>query len=310
MERFESDRGREGVAAESRAMRPRRKNIHDLLPRRENGNRQHAAAQGFAQHDTVRPDVFVLKCEPGARPAQTGLNFVKQQQDAALVAQAAQAGEPAMRRNDNAGFPLYGLDEHGGGVGRDCRLHRREVSERGGAKARRKGSKPVAIFRLRGETDDRSGAAVKIPLGDDDYGLLQAFDAMTPAARRLDRRLYRLRSAVHRQRDVETSHFANFLEEWTEPIIVIGSRRHRKASRLLGEPCNDARMGVTKTHRRIGAHHVDVAPSFHVPQMRAFASRENDRQRLVVPRAVSAPTARDAHHPTTPALCEPPSRSI
>ena len=45
--------------------------------------------------------------EPGARPAQTGLDFVKQQQDVALVAQAAQAGEPALRRNDNACLSLY-----------------------------------------------------------------------------------------------------------------------------------------------------------------------------------------------------------
>ena len=39
---------------------------------------------------------------------------------------------------------------------------------------------------------------------------------------------------------------------------------------------------VAVARRRIGAHHVDVAPAGDVPQIGAFAARQHDRQRRVV----------------------------
>ena len=182
--------------------------------------------------------------EPGARPAQTGLDFVKQQQEVALVAQAAQAGEPALRRNDNACLSLYWLDEHGG-VGRDRRLHRREVSERGGAKARREGPEAVAKFRLRGETDNRRGAAVKIPLGDDDHGTQQALDAMPPSARRLNRRLRRARERPAAARSSSRS---------------IGSRRSRRPS--SNDSC-----------RQLGEHMLHCLAALHSPALKEVRGR-------------------------------------
>ena len=41
-------------------------------------------------------------------------------------------------------------------------------------------------------------------------------------------------------------------------------------------------MAVTVAHRRIGAHHVDVAAALDVPQLRALAARQHDRQRIVI----------------------------
>ncbi len=75
---------------------------------------------------------------------------------------------------------------------------------------------------------------------------------------------------------------ADFFEKRPEPVVVIGARRHRQPLRLRGQRRENARMRVAVARRRIGAHHVDVAPAVGVPQMRAFAARQHDRQRRVV----------------------------
>jgi hypothetical protein len=44
-----------------------------------------------------------------------------------------------------------------------------------------------------------------------------------------------------------------------------------------------ARVQMTETRRRIGAHHVDVALASGIEDMRAIASSQNNRERGVIP---------------------------
>jgi hypothetical protein len=46
-------------------------------------------------------------------------------------------------------------------------------------------------------------------------------------------------------------------------------------------------MRMTVACGRISAHHVDVAASGNIPQMRAFPAREHDGKRLIVVGAVA-----------------------
>ena len=197
--------------------------------------------------------------------------------------------EPACRRHDDAGLALDRLDQHGRGLRRDRALDGGEIAERHRAEARRERPEAVAVVGLGRERDDGGGAAVEVAVGDDDLGAVagDAFDAVAPAAGRLDRGLHRLGAGVHRQRGVEPGELANFFQEGAEPIAVIGARRHREALGLRLERGQDAWMRMPVAGRRVGAHHVDVAPSRRVPQVSALPACEHDGQRRIVRCAVS-----------------------
>ena len=141
----------------------------------------------------------------------------------------------------------------------------------------------------------------KLPCRDDDLGAVagDALDAIAPAARGLDRGLDRLGAGVHRQRGVEPGQLAQLGEERAEPVVEIGARRHREAPRLRREGVENARMSVAVACRRVGAHHVDIAPAGRVPQMRALAARQHDGERLVVVSAVPVLQI-DGSHDTPP----------
>ena len=124
VQRLEPNRGGERIAAEGRAVRAGREDVHDLAAGDKGGHRQHPAAERLAQDQAVGTDALVLEGEPRAGAAQAGLHLVEDQQHAVCVADAAQGGEPARRRHDDAGLALDRLDKHGRRFRRDRALDR------------------------------------------------------------------------------------------------------------------------------------------------------------------------------------------
>ena len=125
---------------------------------------------------------------------------------------------------------------------------------------------------------------MEVAVCDNDLGavLRNAFDAIAPAARGFDGRLDGFGAGVHGKRRVELGHAADFFQERPKPIVVIGARGHREAPSLRAQRGKNARMAMTVTCRRVGAHHVDVATALDVPQIRAFAPRQHDGKRRIV----------------------------
>ncbi len=170
VERFESDCGSEGLPPKVEPWPPASKQVHDdRRAGHENGHRQHAPAERFAQH---QPSGRTFSCwSANQRPCcrdRTGSRRATARPGARRTAPRG-ASNPC-GGTSNAGLALYRLDQHRGGIGVDRGVHRGEVSERDGAKARREGPEAVPIIRLRREAHDGRGAPVKIALGDDDVG--------------------------------------------------------------------------------------------------------------------------------------------
>src|SRR5262249_50520121 len=167
----------------------------------------------------------------------------------------------------------------------------REVAERNWTEARRERSEALAIIRLGRKRDDARGATVEITIGDDDFRSVagNALDAVGPAARRLDCSLNRFGAGVHRQRDVEARELAQLLEKRAEAVVVVSARRHGEAVGLRGEGGEDTRMRVAVARRRIGAHHVDVAPPRRGPPKRRLAPRPPPGERALSFPPVSRP---------------------
>ena len=141
-----------------------REHVHDLARGDKGRHRQHAAAERLAQDDAVGADALVLEREPGAGAAEARLHLVEDQQHAVRVADAAQPGEEARGRHDDAGLALDRLDQHRRRVRRDRALDGGEIAERHRAEAGRERSEAVAVIGLGGERDDGGGAAVEIAL--------------------------------------------------------------------------------------------------------------------------------------------------
>ena len=112
------------AAAERAAVIAWRKDAHQLPTGQEQGDRQQASPQCFAEHETIGLNVFVLtrKHPPGA--SETGLNLIRNQQDSMSAAYFGTAGEIAVWRNANPGFTLHRLENECRGVGRDRSLER------------------------------------------------------------------------------------------------------------------------------------------------------------------------------------------
>src|SRR5947207_10969158 len=170
MQRLEPHCRRERIAAEGRAVRAGREDVHDLPARYEGGHRQHAPAERLAQDYPVRPDTFVLKGKPGAGAAKTGLHLVENEQHAVRIADSPQSSKPSLRWYDDARLALDRFDQHGGGLRRDCALERGEIAERHHAEAGCERSKTIAILGLGRKRDNGRGTAVEIALRNDDLG--------------------------------------------------------------------------------------------------------------------------------------------
>ena len=112
---------------------------------------------------------------------------------------AADFGEIAGGRHDDAGFALDGLDEKGASVGGDGAAEGFGVAVGDLLEAGGEWAEAVAVLLFRREADDGDGATVKIVGGDEDLGLAggDAFDGGTPLARGLERGLDCLGAGVH-----------------------------------------------------------------------------------------------------------------
>ena len=101
-----------GIAAKGRRVRAGLP-VHDLGARHADAER-HAGRDAFGHADDVGLDAGVLDGPPLAGAARAGLHFIGDQQDAVLVADAAQFLHEDGGGDDVAAFALDRLDEDGG----------------------------------------------------------------------------------------------------------------------------------------------------------------------------------------------------
>src|SRR5208282_1560885 len=108
-----------GSAESSRTWR-----VHDFSAARYSRD-GHAAAHGLRHGDQVGFDAEMFGSEPFAGACKSGLDFVRDEEDAVLAADILQEFEVVAGRNDEAAFAENGLDDQGGdGFRRDGALER------------------------------------------------------------------------------------------------------------------------------------------------------------------------------------------
>ena len=103
-----------GVSSEGGGVRAG-KPVHDFGAGDEGGERQ-AAGDALGYGDHVRGDAGVFDGPPLTGASHAGLDFVDDQQDAVLVADAAQFLEESRGRGKVSAFALDGFDDDGGAL--------------------------------------------------------------------------------------------------------------------------------------------------------------------------------------------------
>ena len=276
------------IAAEGAAVVAGVEEAEDLARAEHGGDGIEAAGERLADDEHVGLDALVLVGEELAGAAEAGLDLVGDEQDAVLLADGGGVFEEAVGRHEDAGLALDGLDEEGGGVGRDGGAQGGGIAEGDDLEAGREGAEAVAVLRVGGEADDGDGAAVEVVGADDDLGLIfrHALDLVGPLAGELEGGLDGLGAGVHGQGHVEAGEVVDLLVEERELVVAEGARGQGDALRLLEHGGEDARVAVALVDGGVGGEEVEVAAAFDVVDPDALGALDDDIERLVVVGAV------------------------
>ena len=130
VERSQSRRTADRMAAEGRDMSQHGvvlQGIHHLVARHE-GPERHPSAEGLRQADDVGHDAVLLHRKHLARPAQTGLDLIEDQQRTRFVAPLPERFEVARLRRTHPRLALHRLGQHARRAARDA-VQLREIVE-------------------------------------------------------------------------------------------------------------------------------------------------------------------------------------
>ncbi len=244
---------------------------------------RHAAGQAFGQRDAVGHQAVVFVGEEGAGAADARLDLIEQEQQPALVAEAAQALEVVEVGRVDAGLALDRLEEDAAGGLVECLSGGREVVvgyvAEAGHERREAGLDP----RIAGGGQGRQGAAVEGAFGTDDGRPLTLAPALSgPAAGGLDQGLVSLGSAVAEHHAVEPRE----LDEQLGGVglgadVEIVARMQQRAG-LLADGLGQHRVGMTEGADGDAGEEVEVAAPLAIPKVAALTADEGEGQSLAV----------------------------
>ena len=279
LQRSHGHRRRQGVAAEGRAVVSRLKHVHDGAICEEGTHREDPATERLAQRDGVGSDARMLEGKHSARPSQSGLNLIQDHQHIVLGAECPHLREVALRRHNDAPLRLDWLKQHRGRIGRDGRFDGIGVTEGNALEAWSVRPKAGVVLLLRGEAHKGRRSAMKVTHSSDDLCGVRwnALDGVGPLPSRLDGRLYRLCSGVHRQRRREARQATQFREKRPKLIVEEGPGGECQAIGLRLECRDDVGMAVALIERRVAGEHVQIATPLRVLNPGAARTRDDDR---------------------------------
>ena len=257
---------------------------------RENcGDWIETASQCLADDDDVRSDVFVFEGEQLSAPPKSGLDFVGDKENIVLLAQTGRFVQISLRWDDNTSFTLDWFYKKSGSVAVDLRSQIFDVSIADDWEARCVWPEAKTVLLVCRETDNCCRAAVKIPLGTDNLGLVlrNPLYGVPPFANRLDCCFDSLATGIHRQGHVVTGKVVKVFVEKRKLVVAECPARERQFPCLFGECLKDFRMAVSLVDCRIRCQAVKITSSFDVGEPDPFTASDDNIQGVVIMGAVS-----------------------
>ncbi len=261
------------------------------------GSERQSTAQGFRGHDQVRLDAVTLAREQRAGASESGLDFVRNEEDAVLVAELNQHLEIIRRRRDESAFSEHRLGNHGRDffvrhdalervfeMARAVKIARRILQVVGAAIAVGKrdaidlaGKRRESSFirmRLAGERQRHHGAAVERVFEGDDAR------ALGIGASNLDRVLDSLGAAVDKDsflRELARRNFVHALGEAN--VALVGRDLHagvQEAVELVFHGVDDRFLAMPDVEAADASGEVEVAVAVNVFEPGVFGFGDVD----------------------------------
>lgn len=132
--------------------------------------------------------------------------------------------------------------------------------------------------------DQTYRATVEIVLSTQNQGLVlrDALNLVPPLPRDLNARLDSLRAGVHGQNHVIAKELGDELGEFGEHVIVERAGAESQAGGLVTESGHDLRVAMALVDGGVGGQEVEIVIAFGIPDGGAFATGEDDGERMVV----------------------------
>ncbi|SKT92264.1 Uncharacterised protein [Mycobacteroides abscessus subsp. abscessus] len=244
---------------------------------RRDGN--HATTECLAQQIDVGNNVPVVAGKHSSGAGETRLDFVGDEQNIVLGAQCADGGQVVVRRDDDAGLALNGLQQDGDGVAVDRPLQGGGIAEWHDAESGSERSESAARGLIGGEAHDADGSTVEVIVCHHDIGLIHrhALDVGAPFTGHLDTALDGLGPGVHRQHHALAAEPGEVAAEPTEAIRMKrpAHQCHRVELGVRGR--EDFGIPVAEVHGRVGGQTVQVSLTVHILDPRALGPVGDDR---------------------------------
>ena len=250
----------------------------------DGGQRHDPAAERLAEDVHVGDDALVLAGERRAGPAETRLDLVRHQEDAALGAELAGRTEVPLGRHDHARLALDRFDEERDRVVIDRGAKRFHISVRDGPEPRGERAEAALRGRIVGEPDDRDRSPMEVPVSDDDLRAVggDPLHVVAPPPRGLDRGLDGLGAGVHGEHHVLVREVGEIAAEHRERVVVERARGERDQLELRVRGLDQPWVAMSEVERGVRREHVEVSLPLDVGHPGSLPARDDDRKRVVV----------------------------
>jgi len=268
-------RHRQRIAAECRGMGTRRHAGGRSCCCKAGAHREAAADPLGDRHDVGRNPAPLMR-EQFARATDARLDFVEDEQHAALVAGAPERAQIFGRGRTQAAFALDGLDEQRPMRRGECRVERCQVAERHLIETIDLGAEALEIFCLPAGGDGGQCAAVEGAFEGDDAEALGRALRILIAARDLDRAFDRFDAGIREEDGIGEGRIDEPLRQSFLSGNAVKIGRVPELACLLGQRGNESGMGVAQRIDGDAGSEIEISLAILGEDIGSFAPDECD----------------------------------
>jgi len=227
---------------------------HHLSASHDSAHRNDSAAESFAQNEHVRHDFFVLALNSGAGATQARLDFIRNHQDVFGFRDRSDFFQIPLRRNNDPGFTLDGLQQYRHRVGINFFFQCLGIAVGNTHKTWSKGSKVFTGALIGRKTHNGNRAPVEVFFCHDNFCFVRrnTLNPVSPSPCNLHGTFYRLSTSIHRQDHVHPQQCCQLLGERPQLVVRKSPGCESHFPQLLLCRPDEGSIAVPKIDRGVG----------------------------------------------------------
>jgi len=212
--------------------------------------------------------------EESSQAPHADLDFIEDQEGAALRAELARRGQELARRRHHAALALHRLDDERCRVVVDGFVERRNVVERGERKPARERLEAFLILRCVGGRECAEGTAVERAVGREDRRPFAFVFAPGELPGKLDCRLVRFGAGIAEEDRIEAGERGELVGERPGRLVVVEVASVHERRGLFRDRARDPRVRVSQRAHGEARDHIEIAVPRLVEEIDALTADE------------------------------------